>query len=92
MKYLKIGMITVLAGCSGIGFLWKLIHIGRITMEKSITAGELANLLASGKDITLLDVRRKEDFDKAPETIGGAQWKNPVDVDQWIQTLPEQRR
>jgi chromate transporter len=25
MKYLKIGMITVLAGCSCIGFLWKLI-------------------------------------------------------------------
>ncbi|WP_319585962.1 rhodanese-like domain-containing protein [uncultured Desulfobulbus sp.] len=60
-------------------------------MEKSLTAVELVNLLAAGKDFTLLDVRRKEDFDKAPETIGGAQWKNPVDMDQWIQTLPEQR-
>ena len=59
-------------------------------MEKSLTAGELANLLGTGKDITLLDVRRKEDFDLAPETIGGAQWKNPVDVDQWMQALPEQ--
>lgn len=58
-------------------------------MKKSITAAELATLLASGKDITLLDVRRKEDFDKAPETIGGAQWKNPVEVEQWIQSLPD---
>ena len=60
-------------------------------MKKSITAAELATLLASGKDINLLDVRRKEDFDKAPETIGGAQWKNPAEVEQWIQSLPDQR-
>jgi len=60
-------------------------------MKKSITAAELATLLASGKDITLLDVRRKEDFDKAPETIGGAQWKNPAKVEQWIQSLPDQQ-
>ena len=60
-------------------------------MKKSITAAELATLLASGKDITLLDVRRKEDFDKAPETIGGAQWKNPAEVEQWIQSLPDQQ-
>ena len=60
-------------------------------MKKSITAAELATLLASGKDITLLDVRRKEDFDKAPETIGGAQWKNPAEVEHWIQSLPDQQ-
>ena len=60
-------------------------------MKKSITVAELATLLASGKDITLLDVRRKEDFDKAPETIGGAQWKNPAEVEQWIQSLPDQQ-
>lgn len=59
-------------------------------MKKSITAAELATLLESGKDITLLDVRRKEDFDKAPETIGGAQWKDPAELEQWIQSLPEE--
>lgn len=60
-------------------------------MKKSITAAELASLLASGKDITLLDVRRKEDFTEAPDTFGGAQWKNPAELDQWSQSLPDKR-
>ena len=31
-------------------------------MEKTITALELADLLSTGKKVTLLDVRRKEDY------------------------------
>jgi rhodanese-related sulfurtransferase len=60
-------------------------------MEKSITAAELNDLIAAGKQFTFIDVRRKEDFDQAPETIAGAQWKNPAEVEQWIQALPEQQ-
>jgi pyruvate,water dikinase len=58
-------------------------------MKKSITAADLTSLLATGKAITLLDVRRKEDFDKAPKTIAGAQWKDPTEVDQWLPSLLE---
>lgn len=60
-------------------------------MEKSISATELVELIALGEDVILLDVRRKEDFDKAPETAGGALWKDPVEIDQWLPTIPEHR-
>jgi pyruvate,water dikinase len=59
-------------------------------MEKSITAADLTHLLASGKEITVLDVRRKEDYETSPAMIAGAQWKNPAEIDQWIQTIPQQ--
>lgn len=57
----------------------------------SITAAELVELQASGKAITILDVRRKEDFDQAPRTYGDAPWKNPVEVDKWASSLPGQQ-
>jgi rhodanese-related sulfurtransferase len=60
-------------------------------MKTSISATQFAELQASGRDITILDVRRKEDFDKAPQTVAGALWKNPAEVDQWSQTLPAQQ-
>jgi rhodanese-related sulfurtransferase len=60
-------------------------------MNTRITAAELADLQTSGKAITVLDVRRQEDFDKAPQTYGGATWKNPAEVDQWASSLPTQQ-
>ena len=54
----------------------------------TITAAEQADLFTSGKKITLLDVRRKDDFDKAPQTIANAEWKNPAEIDQWLPTVP----
>ena len=56
-------------------------------MNKSLTTNELAALLASGQELTLLDVRRQEDFDKAPQTIANAQWKNPAEIAQWLPTI-----
>lgn len=56
-------------------------------MDKSLTTNELTALLASGQELTLLDVRRQEDFDKAPQTIANAQWKNPAEIDQWLPTI-----
>ena len=41
-------------------------------MEKSITAAELADLLAASQPLTLLDVRRKGDFDASPAFVAGA--------------------
>lgn len=57
-------------------------------MDKSLSPEDLTGLLASGGNITLLDVRRKDDFDQAPQTIASAEWKNPADIDQWLPTLP----
>lgn len=60
-------------------------------MTTSISAAQLAELQASGKSITILDVRRKEDFDKAPQTFSGAPWRNPAEVDRWASTMPAQQ-
>jgi rhodanese-related sulfurtransferase len=60
-------------------------------MKTSITATQLADLQASGTAMTILDVRRKEDFDKAPQTFAGAPWQNPAEVDQWASSLPAEQ-
>jgi len=60
-------------------------------MKTSITATQLADLQVSGTAMTILDVRRKEDFDKAPQTFAGAPWKNPAEVDQWASSLATQQ-
>ena len=57
-------------------------------MDKQLSSEDLTALLASGGKVTLLDVRRKEDFDKAPQTIANAEWKNPAEIDQWLPTIP----
>ena len=57
-------------------------------MEKTITTTELTGILQAGDPVTLLDVRRKDDFDKAPQTFANAQWKNPAEIDQWLPTVP----
>ena len=57
-------------------------------MEKTITTTELAGMLRAGTPVTLLDVRRKDDFDNAPQTITNAEWKNPAEIDQWLPIMP----
>lgn len=60
-------------------------------MEKTITPAELAGLLQARDAVTLLDVRRKEDYEKFPEGIGEAQWRDPAIVEQWLHALPKQQ-
>ncbi len=57
-------------------------------MSTSIAAAELKNKL-SQKKVCLLDVRRKADFEKSPETIEGAVWHDPENVVEWGKTLPK---
>jgi len=40
--------------------------------------------------VTLLDVRRKEDYEKLPSGITGAPWHDPSEVSEWMHTLPKQ--
>ena len=60
-------------------------------MEKTITTTELVGLLQAENKVTLLDVRRKEDYEKFPEGIVGAQWRDPATVAQWVQSLPAEQ-
>ena len=61
-------------------------------MEKSITAAELADLLAASQPLTLLDVRRKGDFDASPALVAGALWLDPTEVEQWLPTITAERK
>ena len=56
-------------------------------MERTITPTDLQSLLAAGKPITLLDVRRAEARAKEQVSIPGAIWRNPVALDDWISDL-----
>lgn len=58
-----------------------------MTTQPTIDVKQLKNRIAKG-DITLLDVRRKTDYEAAPAKIPGAVWHDPEQVDQWRGELP----
>jgi len=43
----------------------------------------------SGSAPILLDVRRKDDYEQAPQMLPGAAWRDPQKIDTWIQSLPQ---
>ena len=60
-------------------------------MADSIKVQELVAQLAANSDITLLDVRRKADFDQAPKKIKGARWHDPEVLAEWMDAVPKDR-
>ena len=60
-------------------------------MADSIKVKDLAEQLAATRDITLLDVRRKADFDQSPRKIKGARWFDPEAVAEWMDAVPRDR-
>jgi rhodanese-related sulfurtransferase len=58
-------------------------------MTTTITPAELKDSLTASNDIRVIDVRRKADFEKSPETIAGAVWQDPEKVEEWSKTLPK---
>jgi rhodanese-related sulfurtransferase len=60
-------------------------------MEPSIRSEELRRILEE-QSVLLLDVRRKADYDADPETIPGASWRNPEQVENWSREIPKGRR
>jgi rhodanese-related sulfurtransferase len=60
-------------------------------MEPSISPEELKKILEKGS-VLLFDVRRKADYDANTETIPGAAWRNPEQVDVWSQEIPQGQR
>ena len=58
-------------------------------MTRSINIKELSVLLKDkNNNISLLDVRRKTDYEASPQKITGASWQDPEKIDTWISQLP----
>lgn len=53
-----------------------------MTTQPTIDVKQLKSRIAEGA-ITLLDIRRKADYEAAPGVIPGAVWRDPEQVDQW---------
>jgi rhodanese-related sulfurtransferase len=57
-------------------------------MTRSINIKELSVLLKNKNNVTLLDVRRKTDYETSQQKITGAAWQDPEKIDTWISQLP----
>jgi rhodanese-related sulfurtransferase len=56
-------------------------------VDRTISPQALNEKLMHGDDIVLIDVRRKEDYDKDPGMIPGAEWRDPTHVEDWADRL-----
>jgi rhodanese-related sulfurtransferase len=61
-------------------------------MTTTIDTKDLKKLFENKEPMTLLDVRRKADYQANPKTIKGAVWCDPEKIDDWITQLPIGRR
>ena len=59
-------------------------------MTETITPKELKSLKEGRRNLTILDVRRKSDYDTDPMRIPGATWRNPEAVEQGRDELADQ--
>jgi rhodanese-related sulfurtransferase len=53
------------------------------------TPEELREAMEDEKEVTILDVRRKSDFDADTQMIAGAAYRDPEQVEQWSSDLQE---
>jgi rhodanese-related sulfurtransferase len=56
-------------------------------MERTVTCAALSELIDSGAEIALLDVRRRPALDADPGLIAGAVWQDPEQVGAWAAGL-----
>jgi rhodanese-related sulfurtransferase len=56
-------------------------------MSRTITPNDLKPLVEKSA-VTVLDVRRQNDFDADKVKLPGAQWKNPEQLAEWSKSLP----
>ncbi|MCR4300091.1 MAG: rhodanese-like domain-containing protein [Sulfuricaulis sp.] len=59
-------------------------------MSRTIAPNDLKPLVER-KPVTVLDVRRQNDFAADGVTLPGAQWKNPEQMTEWSKTLPQDK-
>ncbi|MFH0728315.1 MAG: hypothetical protein V2B19_18500 [Pseudomonadota bacterium] len=56
-------------------------------MANSIDIKTLKNILTSSDSLTILDVRRKSDYEATPKKIAGATWCDPEKIDEWVKHI-----
>lgn len=66
-------------------------------MKTIIKTEELKSILEQqndekSKDIVLLDVRRKSDYESEPSVIPGATWHDPEQIEKWGETISENKQ
>jgi len=59
-------------------------------MRRSIAPAALKVVLQHPESLTLLDVRRKADFDADTVMLPGARWCDPEHIGVWSQGLPKE--
>jgi len=57
-------------------------------MKKAVTPHELRQEMASATPPLVIDVRRTDDYDSAPEGIPGADWRAPALLEDWAGGIP----
>ena len=60
-------------------------------METTITSDELKALLRESRELVILDVRRKADYEAEKHLIPGAVWRDPEQIDSWSADIPKDR-
>lgn len=60
-------------------------------MAESISVQELQKFLKEERNISILDVRRKSDYEASPQKIENASWYDPEKTDEWIHEIPKDR-
>ena len=58
-------------------------------MADSISVPELSTYLVNHRNMMLIDVRRKSDFEQSPQKITGARWHDPEAIADWIDLMPK---
>lgn len=61
-------------------------------MNRTISPAELRQLLSIRKNVLLLDVRRRGEYDTDGQKIPGAAWLDPERLAQWSTALPLDRQ
>ena len=59
-------------------------------MSRTIKPQEFKSILGN-KDVTVIDVRRKEDYTADSSVIPGSTWFDPANIDNWCTTLPDNK-
>jgi len=59
-------------------------------MDRTIKAQDLKEQLAADTNITLLDVRRKADYDAAKDVLPHAEWRDQDKAAEWSGALPKE--
>jgi len=82
---------TKWVGCLGVLIAERSSDRGKEeSMSPTLSPEELKKLLDS-KSVTLIDVRRKVDYEANPRLIPGAAWRDPEQVEVWSRELPKDR-